>query len=112
MTLWDIHDESLYDTEHLVVKHLFESPHVSVVWFGFHAGQTLKDHETTSEAIIQVLYGHVTLTTATSQELSTGQTVILPPNLQHALTASEDSLVQLIIVPHPKYHSLQKELQL
>lgn len=42
--------------------------------------------------------------------MSAGQTVELAPRERHALTALTESLVQLVLVPHPHYHSLAQEL--
>lgn len=109
---WNIHDPELYNSDHLVVTHMYDSHHAAVVWFGFTSGQALRDHETTSVAIIQVLRGRIRLNTATEQVLEAGQAVQLQPSEHHALTALEDSLVQLVLVPHPRYHSLAEELGL
>ncbi len=109
---WNIHDPELHNPDHLVVKHMYDSDHVAVVWFGFTRGQTLRDHETTSVAIIQVLKGRVRIDCTSEQVLDAGNAVELQPNERHALTALEDAVVQLILVPHPRYHSLAEEIKL
>ena len=81
-----------------------------MIWFGFCQGQSLRDHETTSVAIIQVLKGRIRLTTTVEQDVRAGESVELEPNEHHALLALEDAVVQLVLVPHPRFHSLQKEL--
>ncbi len=110
--MWNASDPSLYNADHLVVKHMYESDHAAFVWFGFKAGQALRDHETTSTAIIEVLVGRVQLNTASEQVLEAGQGVRLEPSERHALTALLDSVVQLVLVPHPRYHSLAGEVGL
>ncbi|NMP23668.1 cupin [Sulfobacillus harzensis] len=110
--MWNVEDPSLYNADHLVVRHIYESDHAAVVWFGFKADQILKDHETSSTAIIEVLKGRIRLNTATEQILEAGQGVQLEPNERHALTALADSVVQLLLVPHPRYHSLASEVGL
>lgn len=110
--IWNIHDPELYNPDHLVVKHLYDADHAAIVWFGFTAGQTLRDHVTTSVAIIQVLEGIVRLNAAVEQVLEAGQSVQLEANEHHALTAIKNALVQLVLVPHPQYHSLAKEVDL
>lgn len=107
---WNIHDPSFYNPEHFVVRHMYDSDHAALVWFGFQRGQTLRDHETTSVAIIQVLRGKIRLRSGDDQVLETGQTVQLEPNVRHALEALDDSLVQLVLVPHPRFHRLGKEI--
>ena len=111
--MWNIEDRDLYDAQHLVVKHLYDSDHAAVIWFGFVKGQVLKDHETTSVAIIQVLKGTIRLTTGEIRELDAGTTVELQARERHALEAlSSEALVQLVLVPHPRYHSLAEDLDL
>ncbi|AUW94709.1 hypothetical protein BXT84_12765 [Sulfobacillus thermotolerans] len=101
-----IDDRDLYDRGHVVVKHIYDEDHAAIVWFGFTQGQMLKDHVTTSIAIIQVLRGRIHLNAANQQILTRGQMVKLPPNEHHAITALEESLVPLVLIPHPRYHSL------
>lgn len=110
--MWNVADPGLYDTEHVVVQHLYDSDHAALTWFGFKTGQTLKEHETSSTAIIEVLSGRVRLTATTEQLLATGQGVQLRPHERHALEALEDSVVQLLLVPHPRYHSLSSTVGL
>lgn len=108
--MWNSEDLTLYNPDHLVVRHMYDSDHAAVVWFGFKAGQVLKDHETTSTAIIEVMKGRIRLNTAVEQILEAGQGVPLEANERHALTALSDALVQLLLVPHPRYHSLATEV--
>ncbi len=108
--MWNVNDPELYHPDHLVVRHMFDADQAAVVWFGFQAGQVLKDHETSSTALIQVLQGRIRVNAVEERVLSAGQTVELPPGERHALTALTDALVQLVLVPHPRYHSLGQEL--
>ena len=111
--MWNIEERDLYNVQHLVVKHMYDSDHAAVIWFGFVRGQMLKDHETTSAAIIQVLKGTIRLTTRETREIHAGRTVELQPRERHALEAvSSEALVQLVLVPHPRYHSLAETLDL
>ena len=110
--MWNVNDPELHHPDHLVVRHMYDADHAAVVWFGFQSGQMLKDHETSSTALIQVLKGQVRLNAAGERVMSVGQTVELPPGERHALTALTDALVQLVLVPHPRYHSLAQELGL
>ena len=111
--MWNIEDSDLDDAQHVVVRHMYDSDHAAVIWFGFVGGQLLKDHETTSVAIIQVLKGIIRLTTGETRDLEAGSTVELQPSERHALQAmSPKALVQLLLVPHPRYHSLAESLDL
>lgn len=108
--MWNVNAPELYHPDHLVVRHMYDADHAAVVWFGFQPGQVLKDHETSSTALVQVLKGEIRLNAVEEHVMSAGQTVELPPGQRHALTALTDALVQLVLVPHPRYHSLAQEL--
>ena len=66
------------------------------------AGHELAEHDSPGEATIQVLRGHVRLTTARDAwEGTVGDGVTIPPE-RHALAAVEDSVVLLTVVtPRP-----------
>ncbi|HYB35814.1 MAG TPA: cupin domain-containing protein [Mycobacterium sp.] len=62
------------------------------------AGQELAEHESPSEATLQVLDGRVHLTAGDDAwEGQTGDYVVIPPQ-RHALKAIEDSVVILTVV--------------
>ncbi|MEE4021592.1 LuxR family transcriptional regulator [Gordonia sp. PKS22-38] len=62
------------------------------------AGNRLTDHESPGEASLQVLRGHVTLTTANGDwEGVDGDLVVIPPE-RHGLAAQQDSAVLLTVV--------------
>ena len=113
MNVWRVDDPTLYDDKHFTVRHLFESNHLVVVWFGFVAGQVLRDHQTSSHALIQCISGSVRVESmGETVELTMGMSVVIEPHVVHALYANERALVQLSITPHPSQHSLLDELQL
>ena len=61
------------------------------------AGQELAEHESPGEATLQVLRGHVRLSSgAESWEGRTGDYAVIPPD-RHALAALEDSVVLLTV---------------
>lgn len=64
------------------------------------AGHGLDEHESPGEATLQVLAGHVRLTTADeSWEARAGDHLPIPPT-RHALAAIEDSAVLLTVGAH------------
>ena len=62
------------------------------------AGRGLDEHESPGEATLQVLHGHVRLTSgATSWEGTVGDLLVVPGE-RHSLAAVEDSCVLLTVV--------------
>jgi quercetin dioxygenase-like cupin family protein len=113
MNVWRVDDPALYDEKHFTIRHLFESNHLVVVWFGFVPGQVLRDHQTSSHALIQCISGAIRVESmGETVELTMGMSVVIEPHVVHALYANERALVQLSITPHPSQHSLLDELQL
>ncbi len=60
-------------------------------------GHALAEHNSPGEATLQVLRGHVRLTTTDAWEGRAGDHVTIPPE-RHALEALEDSVVLLTVV--------------
>ena len=62
------------------------------------AGARLADHESPGEATLQVLQGHVRLTSSTTRcDGTPGDHLVIPPS-RHGLEAIEDSVVLLTVV--------------
>jgi quercetin dioxygenase-like cupin family protein len=62
------------------------------------AGSVLADHNSPGEATLQILHGHVRLTTAADTlDASAGDHLVIPAE-QHGLTAVDDSAVLLTAV--------------
>jgi len=65
------------------------------------AGRELAEHDSPGEATLQVLCGHVRLTTTShAWEAMAGDHLTIPPE-RHALAALEDSVVLLTVVRPP-----------
>ncbi len=82
-----------------------------LVLFAFKAGQQLKEHHTSSQILIQVLRGHVVVTTpGNSTRLRSGMVLQIEANVPHSVTAPTEAMMLLTMTPSPTYHSLQKEV--
>jgi quercetin dioxygenase-like cupin family protein len=61
-----------------------------VTLFAFDAGQELSEHSTPFDAMVQVLDGEVELTIGGKViRAGAGETVIMPADIPHAVTASQ-----------------------
>lgn len=113
MNVWRVDDPTLYDDTHVTIRHLFESHHLVVVWFGFVPGQRLRDHHTSSHALIQCISGAIRVESmGETVELAAGMSAVIEPHVRHALYAAERAVVQLSMTPHPSQHSLLEALRL
>ncbi|HTL52610.1 MAG TPA: cupin domain-containing protein [Planctomycetota bacterium] len=61
----------------------------AVTLFAFDAGQSLSEHSTPMDALVQVLEGHATIVIAGKPHLlGAGQIILMPANVPHGLQAT------------------------
>ena len=83
-------DETQFTTNGIVSRTLLRTPTTRVVLFGFAEGQELTEHTSTSQALIQVLSGRCEFTLdGKPHTLKAGDLLHMPPNLPHAVKATE-----------------------
>jgi quercetin dioxygenase-like cupin family protein len=82
--------ETQYAPNGIVSRTLLATPALRAVLFGFAAGQVLTEHTSTQHALIQILSGSCEFSLAgVPRNLKTGDLLYMPPNLPHALKATE-----------------------
>jgi len=82
-----------------------------VVLIAFEAGQYLKEHSTSSQALVQVLRGRITLTAGdASVDGAAGTLLQLEANVRHSISAKTRAVVVITMAPSPTYHSLDAEI--
>ena len=82
--------ETQFAPNGIVSRTLLRTPTTRVVLFGFAAGQELTEHTSTQHALIQVLSGQCEFSLAGKPHpLKTGDLLYMPPNLAHAVKATE-----------------------
>jgi quercetin dioxygenase-like cupin family protein len=82
-----------------------------VVLFAFEAGQRLKEHSTSSQVLVQVLRGQITLTAGdASADARAGTLLQLEANVRHSISAKTRAVVVVTITPSPTYHGLDAEI--
>jgi len=92
-------DEVSYQKGQVVSKTITKSPYVNVSLFAFDKGEDLSPHTSTGDALVQVLDGKVTVTIADqSFDLITGDSIVMPANILHAIYAKEAFKMLLVIV--------------
>jgi quercetin dioxygenase-like cupin family protein len=81
-------DLAAYQPGAVVSRTLLKRPGGTVTLFAFDAGQGLSEHTAPFDALVHVLDGEADVTIAGSpMRVAAGQTVLMPANQPHALTA-------------------------
>jgi quercetin dioxygenase-like cupin family protein len=77
-----------YSDDSIVSKTILDKPAGAVTLFAFDKGQKLSEHTAPYDALVQILDGHARLTIGgEDMEVLTGQIVIMPGNVPHAVRA-------------------------
>jgi quercetin dioxygenase-like cupin family protein/uncharacterized glyoxalase superfamily protein PhnB len=88
-----------YALKSIVSKSIIKKPGGSVTLFAFDKGEGLSEHTTPFEALIQVIDGEAEITIGGVVHLvKTGQSIILPPDVPHAVKAVERFKMVLTMV--------------
>ena len=82
--------ETQFADNGIVSRTLLRTPTARVVLFGFAEGQELTEHTSTAQALVQVLSGSCEFNVGgTAHQLKAGDLLHMPPNLRHAVKATE-----------------------
>lgn len=91
-------DETQFAANGIVSRALFHTDSFRAVLFGFAQGQELTEHTSTQQALIQILSGQCEFSIAgRTHRLKTGDLLYLPPHLPHAVKATEQFSMLLIL---------------
>ena len=91
--------ETQFAANGIVSRTLLNTANARVVLFGFAAGQELTEHTSTRRALIQILSGQCEFSLAgQSHLLRAGDLLHLPPNLPHAVKATEPFSMLLTLI--------------
>ncbi|HUU20246.1 MAG TPA: cupin domain-containing protein [Sedimentisphaerales bacterium] len=79
-----------YSKDSIVSKTIIDKPVGTITLFAFDKGQKLSEHTTPYDAVVQVLDGNGMLTIdSQDKHITTGEIIIMPGNVPHAVTAQE-----------------------
>lgn len=88
-----------YATGAVVSKTIIKKPAGNVTLFAFDLGEGLSEHTAPYDAMVQVLDGSVEITIAGNPYLvKTGQSIIMPATIPHALKAVERFKMLLVMI--------------
>jgi quercetin dioxygenase-like cupin family protein len=93
-------DETRFAENGIVSRTIFRSPFCRVVLFGFATGQELSEHTSTQHALVQILSGECEFfLSGNSHPLKTGNLLYIPPNIPHAVCATQPFSMLLTLSP-------------
>lgn len=79
-----------YSTDSIVSKTLLNKPVGTITLFAFDRGQSLSEHTSPYDAVVQVLEGKARLTIGgQKQDVQAGELIVMPANVPHAVDAEE-----------------------
>ena len=83
----------------VVSKMIIKKPTGNITLFAFDKGEGLAEHSSPHEALVQVLDGTAEITIGgTLYNVKSGQCIILPSNIPHALKANEKFKMMLTMI--------------
>ncbi len=88
-----------YQNDGIVSKTILNQNSGSVTLFAFDAGQSLSEHTAPFDALVQVLDGRADVTIGgETVAVNTGEMIIMPANISHALAAPEPFKMMLTML--------------
>jgi quercetin dioxygenase-like cupin family protein len=91
-----------YEEGRVVSRTLAAKPHVNITLFAFDQGEEISAHTSPGDAMVQVLDGKAKITIDGDQiQAVTGQVVVMPANVPHAVYAQEKFKMLLTVVKQP-----------
>jgi quercetin dioxygenase-like cupin family protein len=98
-TIMIFNDKVDYSTEGIVSKRVIQKDRGNVTLFAFDKGQQLSEHSAPFDALLQVLEGQAEIQiNHVPFYLSSGQSIILPANVPHAVIATEKFKMLLTMI--------------
>jgi len=97
--VWNLNMLIAYQQDSVVSRTLIKQKTGSVTLFAFDRGQTLSEHTTPFDAMAHILDGETEITlSGKSHHLKSGDMIIMPANVPHALKAVTKFKMVLIMI--------------
>ncbi|MGB9664389.1 MAG: cupin domain-containing protein [Ignavibacteria bacterium] len=88
-----------YQDNSIVSKQIIKKPNGNVTLFAFDKGESLAEHTSPYEALVQILEGKMVVTIGGQPYiLEEGDFILLPSDISHSLFAEEKSKMLLIMI--------------
>ncbi|MFR9165421.1 MAG: cupin domain-containing protein [Dysgonomonas sp.] len=97
--VWQLASAVEYSTGGVISKQIIKSSAGNITLFSFDKGQGLSEHSAPFDAFVQVLEGEVEIKIGgVPHKLSSGESIIMPANITHALHAVEKFKMLLTMI--------------
>jgi quercetin dioxygenase-like cupin family protein len=88
-----------YQSNAVVSKTIVQHTSGNITLFAFWEGQRLSEHTAPFDAFVMVVDGQLTITIGgTDNQVKAGEAVIMPANVPHALVATRNSKMLLVMI--------------
>lgn len=88
-----------YQTKSIVSKQIIKKPNGNVTFFAFDKDESLTEHTSPYEALVQIVEGRMTITIGGQHyDVEEGEIILLPPNIPHGLVAIEKTKMLLTMI--------------
>ena len=88
-----------YASDSIVSKTILDKPVGTITLFAFDRGQKLSEHTAPYDAVVQVVNGAARVTIGGKEvKVSTGEIIIMPANVPHAVAAEEKFKMLLTMI--------------
>jgi len=96
---FDIVNSIEYSAQSVVSKTIVKRDTGNVTLFAFAKGEGLSEHSAPFDALVQILDGNALVTIGgVSNDMHTGEAIIMPANIPHAVKAVEDFKMMLVMI--------------
>lgn len=83
----------------IVSRQIIKKPNGNVTLFAFDKDESLTEHTSPYEALVQIVEGRMTITIGGNPyNVEEGELILLPPNIPHGLVALEKTKMLLIMI--------------
>ena len=92
-------DSISYQADGIVSKRIIQKEKGNITLFSFDAGQKLSEHTAPFDAVVQVMQGNAEVVIGGKpNQLTAGQSIIMPANVPHAVNANEKFIMLLTMI--------------
>lgn len=83
----------------IVSRQIIRKPNGNITLFAFDKNESLTEHTSPFEALVQIVKGRMTITIGGNPfQVEEGEIILLPPDIPHGLVALESTIMLLTMI--------------